>query len=506
MFDLMQKVLRVLVACTCLGAGSLCAQTIGLNQTVIADFNSVAEFQNLSAQGWIFRPGSGVGTSTCANPGDIANCGFGFSNDGGSGVARSAALNNTLGRWIITPPIIFGANGTFTFVLRKAAPGQGGMDVRESGGGSDTEDMPESIDPEPSKSANRGTAPCTPGTGSFCPQRTIRTSGSPTSGGEPSCANLFSSANNGVGTGYCTVVVNASELQNFGTGQHRLAFKMRSAASAGNNNQDMLIDRIEIRTGNNNTAPIGAYVYTRFVAPEGLQRHPVDQFNIGVITNVGPSAQMVGMDFSPTGILYGIRFANPGYQLVTINPLTGATQLVGALSGFLQTDEFTQDLTIHPLTGQAIVIGRNSTNLQSRLYFLDLTNGELTLQSGISGGADFRASAYSMDCQGRLFAVETTTIGNSRRLYRIDPISGAAFLVGNTGYVSTIAHGPIDFDNATGRLYGWTQLLNGGFNGYGSYSLSTGFFSVISSSPQVLAEAGAINTKCWDSFRSGFEN
>ena len=163
------------------------AQTIGLNQVVAAEFNSVVEFQSLSAQGWIFRPGSGLGAATCATPGVISACGFGFANDGTFGVARANAQSNPEGRWIVTPPIIFGSSGTVTFVLRKAASGLGGLDVRESGGGSDTQDMakPEIdgiIDP------NRGSTPCAVGTGSFCPERNLRTSGPATSGNEPSCA------------------------------------------------------------------------------------------------------------------------------------------------------------------------------------------------------------------------------------------------------------------------------------------------------------------------------
>jgi hypothetical protein len=484
-------------------AGALQAQTIGLNQTVIADFNSVSEFQSLSSQGWIFRPGSGTGTSTCATPGDIASCGFGFATDGAAGVARAAALNNPAGRWIITPQIVFGSSGSVTLVLRKAAPGQGGIDVRESGGTSDTEDMLEGIDAI-SRSSERGTAPCPAGTGSFCPERTVRTSGSAASGGEPSCANLFSAGNTGVGLSYCTVVIPASDLQNFGTGLHRLAFKMRSAAAAGNNNQDMLIDRIEIRTGNNDTAPIGAYLFSDLGPPLGFLRHPIAEYNTGVIQTLGPQAAFNGMDFSPTGVLYGVTSGSP-QQLHTINAATGVSQLVANLSGFLRSDEFTQDLTIDPLTGLAYAIGRNFTDLQSRLYFLNLTTGELSLQAGINNGNEFKASAFAMDCQSRLFAIDTTTAGTSRRLFRIDRVNGNVTLIGNTGYVSTIQHGAIDFDNATGRLYGWVQLQSGAMHGYGSYSLNNGFFSVIGSSPQLNASAGAINSQCWASFRSGFE-
>ena len=151
------------------------------------------------------------------------------------------------------------------------------------------------------------------------------------------------------------------------------------------------------------------------------------------------------------------------------------------------------------------MIGRNFNDQQSRLYFLNLSTGELTLQAGVNGGNPFKASAFAADCQGRLFAIDTT-VGAATKLYRIDRVNGGVTLIGNTGYASTIAHGAIDFDNATGRLYGWVQLQSGAMHGYGSYSLNNGFFSVIGSSPQINASAGAINSQCWASFRSSFEN
>ena len=85
-----------------------CAQTIGLNQTVIAEFNSAAEFQTLANAGWIFRAGDGTGTQSCATPGNINACGFGFFADGAQGVARGLAAGNTRGRWLITQRFNFG--------------------------------------------------------------------------------------------------------------------------------------------------------------------------------------------------------------------------------------------------------------------------------------------------------------------------------------------------------------------------------------------------------------
>ena len=384
------------------------AQTIGLNQVVAAEFNSVAEFQTLSAQGWIFRPGSGIGAATCATPGVISACGFGFANDGASGVARANAQSNPEGRWIVTPPIIFGNSGTVTFVLRKAGSGQGGLDVRESGGGSDTQDM-EKPRPEGVIDANRGSTPCAPGTGSFCPERTIRTSGAASSGNEPSCANLFGAGSDGVGIGFCTVVIRATELQDFGTGLHRLAFKLRSTTAVNPNYQDMLLDRIVISTGNNDTLPAQAFVLNGSdTSPlqRGLNRHPILSWSGPTILPIGASADVAyRMDFSPDNTLYGIATLGGPARLVRINPVDASVAPIADLSGFLFAGEFAQTFSIDPLSGQAMVIARNFTNLQSRLYYLNLTTAELTLQAGINNGSNFKASAFSIDCQGRLFAI-----------------------------------------------------------------------------------------------------
>ena len=509
-FAVAKKSVKTYFLLTLLSFSWFCqAQTIGLNQVVAAEFDSVAEFQNLSAQGWIFRPGSGFGAATCAAPGVIETCGFGFSADGANGVARGKAQSNPEGRWIVTPPIIFGSSGTVTFVLRKAASGQGGLDVRESGGGSDTQDMakPEIdgvVDP------NRGSTPCAPASGSFCPERTIRSSGAATSGNEPSCANLFGAGSDGVGLSFCTVVIRATELQNFGTGVHRLAFKLRSTTAANQNYQDMLLDRIVISTGNNDVLAAQAFVINSSTASAlqpGLSRHPILSWSAAAIQPVGATADVARrMDFAPDNTLYGIANVGGPERLVRINPLDASVTPIADLSGFLFAGEFAQTFSINPLSGQAIVIGRNFNNLQSRLYFLNLSTAQLTLQAGINNGNDFKASALAIDCQGRLFAVETSNPSGSGRLYRIDRNTGNVTLIGNTAYLSSIAHGPIDFDNASGKLYGWVSAQTGDYAGYGSYALNTGAFSVVANTPYAIITGGAFSSKCWAAFRSSFEN
>ncbi|MCU0755510.1 MAG: hypothetical protein MUE46_10375 [Xanthomonadales bacterium] len=484
------------------------AQTIGLNQTVIADFNSVAEFQSLSNAGWIFRAGNGVGTQTCASPGNISLCGFGFAQDGASGAARGLAAGNTQGRWIITPPILFGASGSIRVTLRKAASGTGGLDVRESDGASDTQDMSENE--VPAGGETRGSGACPVGN-SFCALRNLRSSGAATSGGEPSCASLFDPANPGIGVGYCTVEIRAGELQNFGTGVHRIAIKLRSAGSTAGSNQDVLVDRIEIRTGNNDLLAEQAWVshgFTGSTPPIGLYRHPVTGHTSANLTLVGSQASVdeAAMAFSPDGnTLYAIVGTAPG-QLVRIDPLSGSRTPIGPVSGLLSGNEFVRGLMIDPRSGAASLMTRSFADTQSRLYTLNLANGEADLQAGVNAGGTFRASASAIDCEGRLYSVETSSPGGiGARLYRVDRANGSVTLIGNTGYNSSLFHGPIAFNHRTRQLMGWVQATSGAYVGYGSYNLSTGAFTTLSTTPQLTPGGGAINARCWNGFANGFE-
>ncbi len=496
--------LRYALILPALLASAAYAQTIGLNQTVVAEFNNAAEFQTLSNAGWIFRAGNGTGTQSCATPGNIDACGFGFFADGAQGTARGLAAGNTQGRWIITPPIIFGSSGNVSIVLRKVNSGTGGLDLRESGGASDTQEMSDNgIEP----GTDKGSGAC-PAGNSFCALRNLRSSGDATSGGEPSCANLFTPANPGVGLSYCTVQINASELQNFGTGVHRLAIKLRSSGSTVGSNVDMLLDRIEINTGNNDQVPAQAFISHGFTGSNpvlGLYRHPIaghTAANLSLVTAL-TSNDFAALDFSPNGnTLYGIVGSPP--TLVRVDTNTGSRTPIGAVTGLLSSNEFIRGLMVDPRSGESYLMTRSFADAQSRLYLFDLTNAEANLQAGVNNGGDFRASASSIDCAGRLYSVDTTSPPGGR-LYRVNRIDGSVTLVGNTGYTSSLFHGPIDFDNANDRLMGWVQAQNGAYVGYGSYSLSTGFFSVISTTPQLSMGAGAINSRCWERFADGFE-
>ena len=52
---------------------------------------------------------------------------------------------------------------------------------------------------------------------------------------------------------------------------------------------------------------------------------------------------------------------------------------------------------------------------------------------------------------------------------------------------------------------GWVQAQSGAYVGYGSYNLTTGLFTAISTTPQLIRGAGALNSRCWERFTDGFE-
>ena len=52
---------------------------------------------------------------------------------------------------------------------------------------------------------------------------------------------------------------------------------------------------------------------------------------------------------------------------------------------------------------------------------------------------------------------------------------------------------------------GWVQATSGAYAGYGSYNLSTGAFTTLSTTPQLTPGGGAINARCWSGFANGFE-
>lgn len=135
-------------------------------------------------------------------------------------------------------------------------------------------------------------------------------------------------------------------------------------------------------------------------------------------------------------------------SLYTIDVATGVATLVGATA--VQTG--------HTWTGLAgsntgELYGSSTDGSASYLYEIDPSTGASSVIGAISGVAI--AIDIAINTQGELFALDMDTAS----LYEVDPTSGAATLIGNTGFDFSYAQG-MDFDDVSGILY-WAAYGDG---------------------------------------------
>src|SRR5690606_24576826 len=81
------------------------------------------------------------------------------------------------------------------------------------------------------------------------------------------------------------------------------------------------------------------------------------------------------------------------------------------------------------------------------------------------------------NCDGEMFGHNLT----DDSIYRINTTNGEATLVGPHGMAANFAQG-IDFDNATGELYG-AVYTGGGVNSFGTFDQETGAFTALETGP-----------------------
>lgn len=107
------------------------------------------------------------------------------------------------------------------------------------------------------------------------------------------------------------------------------------------------------------------------------------------------------IDFSPSGVLYGLSLGGIGVpasgQLFTINPTTGASTLVANLSQFLNVEG---DIAFDPTTGVLYAVDG-----MGPLYTVNTSTGVVTLvgnlPADLPGGADY--SGLGFDNSGQLY-------------------------------------------------------------------------------------------------------
>lgn len=132
-----------------------------------------------------------------------------------------------------------------------------------------------------------------------------------------------------------------------------------------------------------------------------------------------------GYDLSPIdGLLYGVL---PTMGLRTIDPVTGSTSLVTALTGAnsIEAIAFAPDGTLYASAGPSNTVG-------THLYTVNTTTGVMSLIGSM--GIEIDTLTYASD--GYLYGAQS---GPGRTdLYRIDPSDGSRISLGDTGVDSIV--------------------------------------------------------------------
>ena len=179
--------------------------------------------------------------------------------------------------------------------------------------------------------------------------------------------------------------------------------------------------------------------------------------NTGAATLIGPIGfdQVGAIDFSTSGILYGIGTTSGGQQdLITINPATGAGTAVGptTLSANVQDISFRN--------GDDTLFGYQGGDI----YTFNITTGVATHLGSVGDG--------SPSGNGLAFSpFDTLYKADNNSLWTIDQSTGAGTVVEPLNYpVAGNAINAMKFDNSTGVL--WASV-NAGSGGSGPNYLAT---------------------------------
>jgi hypothetical protein len=143
---------------------------------------------------------------------------------------------------------------------------------------------------------------------------------------------------------------------------------------------------------------------------------------------------------APDGVLWGVL---PGAQLRTIDPSTGATMLIGPITGatYIEGMAFAPDGTLY-------AVGNVDSRFSRKLYTIDTTTAAATLLHSLAV-SDIDCLAWGYD--GFVYGADAD--GREADLFRIDPATGAVTVPGNTGIVgvdgmaaSIVCSCPADLD------------------------------------------------------------
>jgi hypothetical protein len=147
---------------------------------------------------------------------------------------------------------------------------------------------------------------------------------------------------------------------------------------------------------------------------------------------LGQSLMMMGVIVSPQGALYGGAMPSgmPPTSMYSIDTVTGLPTFVG----FSGTSGELMSFAYDP---QGTLYSASPTNL----YTVDLTTGNATLVTPLAIGA---VMGLAVDSDGIMYATNFVGCPPCSSVYRIDPVTGSATWLFNTGvpFVHNIAFNP----------------------------------------------------------------
>jgi len=167
-----------------------------------------------------------------------------------------------------------------------------------------------------------------------------------------------------------------------------------------------------------------------------------------IVSTIGDlGVPLAALEIDGTGQMWGVGYENQSVNdtfLYRINKETAAITPVGDTGV-----SFTMDLSFDPS-------GNLYSTVANNLYQLNLSTGASTLVATItgvpSGGKDGGVMGIMHDTDGTLYATEYVV---ASPLYEINPITGVATVIGNTGF---------DFPHG-GDIYGLPKFtINAGLN------------------------------------------
>lgn len=212
------------------------------------------------------------------------------------------------------------------------------------------------------------------------------------------------------------------------------------------------------------------------VRNKGFVQFALNNFSGQTLLGSQPDS-MYGMDFDPTATtLYALNDATG--ELGTINLTTGA--FTGIVTCTVPGGGSWSGLSIDPVSGTFYA------STATDLYVLNPATCSPTLIGAFGTGGGMIDIA--VNTAGQMYGHDIGTDS----IYSINPATGAASLVGPTGYAANFAQG-MDFDNNDGTLYIFVYT-GSGTNTFGTVNLATGAVTPLAQNSPLGEFEGATQT------------